>query len=212
MTDDYLVPAEYGCDEFTEKRSRFIGTVKRCDSEQDALDLISEMNELHRSAGHNVYAYIIRENNIMRYSDNGEPQGTAGLPVLEVFRREGVTNVCCVVTRYFGGILLGTGGLVRAYSHAAKIALDAAGIAVMRKWTRTVLEVQYPLFERIKNISEEEQAVIENIDYGEAISLTLLVPSETRDDFSVSIIDVSSGKIIPEFKDELFLAAKISRL
>lgn len=211
MTDDYLVPAEYGCDEFTEKRSRFIGTVKRCDTEQDALGLISEMNERHRGAGHNVYAYIIRENNIMRYSDNGEPQGTAGLPVLEVFRREGVTNVCCVVTRYFGGILLGAGGLVRAYSHAAKIALNAAGIAVMRKWTRANLEIQYPLFERIKNLSEEMQAVIEDIDYGESISLTLLIPSETRDDFSTSIIDVSSGKIIPVFKDEVYLAAKISR-
>jgi uncharacterized YigZ family protein len=206
--DEYLVPAGYGFDEFIEKRSRFIGSVWRCDSESEALGHISEMNELHRGAAHNVYAYIIRDNNIMRYSDNGEPQGTAGIPVLEVLRRENVTNVCCVVTRYFGGILLGAGGLVRAYSHSAKIALDAAGIAVMRKWTRFIINLPYSHFERIKSIIEENRAVIENTDYGESVGIRLLVPSDLCGEFVAGITNASAGAVLPEKKDEVYLAAK----
>ena len=123
--NEYFVPASDASAEFIERKSRFIGTIWKVETEEEALAHIKEMNEKHRDATHNVYAYIIKENNIMRYSDNGEPQGTAGMPTLEVLRREGITNVLCVVTRYFGGILLGAGGLVRAYAHSAKIALTA---------------------------------------------------------------------------------------
>ena len=111
---------------------------------------LPKMKAKHYDARHNCWCYLIREGGIVRYSDDGEPQGTAGQPMLEVFRRAGVENVCCVVTRYFGGILLGTGGLLRAYTRSAKDALDAAGIAQVRQWAQTVVECPYPLLERVK--------------------------------------------------------------
>ena len=120
--ESYLTPAAFGEAEFTEKRSRFIGRVWPVETEAEALEHLKRMREQHWDATHNVYAYVLREGGIMRYSDDGEPQGTSGMPVLNVFRSREIVNVCCVVTRYFGGILLGTGGLVRAYSRSAKLA------------------------------------------------------------------------------------------
>lgn len=126
---EYYVPARDSETEFTEKRSRFIGHVWRVEQEEEAREKIAQMKAKHYDARHNCWCYLIREGGIIRYSDDGEPQGTAGQPMLEVFRRAGVENVCCVVTRYFGGILLGTGGRCGAYTRSAKDALDAAGIA-----------------------------------------------------------------------------------
>ncbi|MFR2157293.1 MAG: IMPACT family protein [Evtepia gabavorous] len=140
---EYYVPARDSETEFTEKRSRFIGHVWRVEQEEEAREKIAQMKAKHYDARHNCWCYLIREGGIIRYSDDGEPQGTAGQPMLEVFRRAGVENVCCVVTRYFGGILLGTGGLLRAYTRSAKDALDAAGIAQVRQWAQTV-ECPYP--------------------------------------------------------------------
>ena len=207
--NDYLVPAGYGQDEYVEKRSRFIGTVWPCETEQDALGHIKEMNELHREAGHNVYAYIIRQNNIMRYSDNGEPQGTAGLPTLEVFRREGVTNVLCVVTRYFGGILLGAGGLTRAYAHTAKLALDAAGIACMRQWTTLRIPCPYNLQEQVKRKTEALGGIIEQIDYGADVVLEVAMPSETEAAYTAEIVDLTAGRVAPERTGEKHMAVRI---
>ena len=144
--EPYFVPAGEGEAEFTEKRSRFIGRVRRADTEHDALDMLRAIREAHRDATHNVYAYCIRENNLTRYSDDGEPNGTSGMPVLNVFFGAGVTNVCCVVTRYFGGTLLGTGGLARAYTRAAQMALEAAGIAQMASFTELLLALPYPFY------------------------------------------------------------------
>ena len=131
--EEYLVPSGEGIDEHTEKRSRFIGHIWRTDTEEEALAAIKATRESMWDARHHGYAYIIR-GGAMRYSDDGEPQGTGGMPVLDVLRRQELQNVCCVVTRYFGGILLGTGGLVRAYSKAAAMAVDAAGVSIMRLW------------------------------------------------------------------------------
>ena len=125
---EYFVPAGSGEAEFVEKRSSFLGHVRFVETEDAAREFINEMKKKHYDARHNCWCYIIR-GGAVRYSDDGEPQGTAGLPMLEVFKREGVENVVCVVTRYFGGVLLGTGGLLRAYTKSAKDALDAAGIA-----------------------------------------------------------------------------------
>ena len=124
---------------YEEKRSRFIATAAFADTEEKALAVLNAVRAANRTARHNVYAYVL-QNGRTRYSDDGEPQGTAGQPMLEVFRREGVENVCCVVTRYFGGILLGTGGLLRAYTKSAKDTLTAAGVAVVRQWADTVIE------------------------------------------------------------------------
>ena len=207
--NEYYVPAGFGCDEFVERKSRFIGTIWPCETEEEALAHIKEMNEKHRDAGHNCYAYIIRENNIMRFSDNGEPQGTAGMPMLDVLRREGVTNVLCVATRYFGGILLGAGGLVRAYTKTAKIALDAAGIAVMRQWTQVLLEAPYNWQERVKLKIEELGGIIDSVDFGASVLFDASVPSETLVDFTAQMIDFTNGIVSPIPMSEKFMGVRI---
>lgn len=207
--NEYYVPATDASAEFIERKSRFIGTIWRVESEEAALAHIKEINEKHRDATHNVYAYIIRENNIMRYSDNGEPQGTAGLPTLEVLRREGITNVLCVVTRYFGGILLGAGGLVRAYAHSAKIALDAAGVSVMRQWTQLLLEVPYNWQERVKLRIEEKGGIIDSTEYGASVLFDICVPSETLETFIADIVDFTNGNVTPVPMGDKFMGVRI---
>ena len=132
--DEYLIPTDFGEDEFYEKKSHFIGRVWPVETEEAALEKIPQMKKQHYDATHNCWAYIIKDGAV-RFSDDGEPGGTAGMPMLQVLQREGLYNVCCVVTRYFGGILLGAGGLVRAYTKGAKIAVDAAGKSMKRVWT-----------------------------------------------------------------------------
>lgn len=204
----FRIPAHDGCDEFTEKKSRFIGVVRYTKTEEEALAFIAEQNEKHKTAGHNVYAYSIRENNIMRYSDNGEPQGTAGLPVLDVFRKEEVFDFCCVVTRYFGGILLGTGGLVRAYSHAAKIALDSAGIAVMRLWTDGKMSIPYNLFEIVQKALISLGAKITDTDYGAEVTVSFLIPTEEFDMISAKIFDTTNGRVLTRRGEDRFMAVE----
>jgi len=202
----FKIPAHDGIDEFTEKRSRFIGYVRHTPTEEEALAFIAEQNEKHKAAGHNVYAYSIRNNNIMRYSDNGEPQGTAGLPVLDVFRKAEIFDFCCVVTRYFGGILLGTGGLVRAYSHAAKIALDAAGIAVMRLWTDGSMSIPYNLFEIVQKAIIELGAKIQSTDYGAEVTISFLIPTEEFDALAAKVFDTTSGRVLTKRGEDKFMA------
>lgn len=132
MAKDYKTVLENASDEFVEKRSRFIGYCKPVKTEQEAIDFINEKRSEHWNATHNVYAYSLREGNIKRYSDDGEPSGTAGMPVLDVIVKNEIFDVVVVVTRYFGGVLLGTGGLVRAYSHGSKIAVEAAKPVIMQ--------------------------------------------------------------------------------
>ena len=194
----YLVPAGFGEAEFTEKHSHFIGRVWRTDTEEEALERIRETREKHRDATHNVYAYIIRENNTTRYSDDGEPSGTSGMPTLNVFASEEIKNVCCVVTRYFGGTLLGTGGLVRAYSKAAKLALEAAGVAQMAQWRSFAISSDYGFFDRAKRVLEDFEAVIQNTDFGTDIAIEALVREDKADDFAAKLIDASNGKAICE--------------
>ena len=146
---EYCVPTAAGEASFTEKRSEFLGHVRPVESEEEARAFVAEMKKKYYDARHNCWCYIIKDG-AERYSDDGEPQGTAGIPMLEVFRREGVCNVVCVVTRYFGGILLGAGGLLRAYTKSAKDALDAAGISVVRRWVETALDCSYAAAEKLK--------------------------------------------------------------
>ena len=147
---EYQIPTGAAETEFTEKRSRFIGHVWPVETEAEARACIEETKKRYHDARHNCWCYLIREGGVIRYSDDGEPQGTAGQPMLGVFQKEGVENVCCVVTRYFGGVLLGAGGLTRAYGRSAKDALDAAGISVVRPWTMAEVDCPYPLFERVR--------------------------------------------------------------
>ena len=192
-----------------EKRSRFIGRVWPVSGEEDALAHIAEMRRQHWDATHNVYAYIVRGGQT-RYSDDGEPQGTSGMPTLNVFKAGGVFNVCCVVTRYYGGILLGAGGLVRAYSTAAKMALDAAGLSVMRLWSRMLLSCSYPLFEATKRLVADCGGVVEASDYGTDILLQVLVPLPDVEAFQVKVRDLSSGRMEAEAVETTRRAAPVS--
>lgn len=207
--NEYLVPAGSGIAEYVEKRSRFIGAVYPCETEAEALAWIKKTSEEHREARHNVYAYIIKENNIMRYSDNGEPQGTAGMPTLEVFRREGIENVVCITTRYFGGILLGAGGLTRAYAHTAKLALDAAGISQMREWAQFSVEIPYPLFEIVKRLLEDNGAILEETEYGAAVTVKGLIPMEEAEGLFARVIDATAGQIKPQTIASRFMGVRI---
>lgn len=191
---EYYIPSGASQTEFTEKRSRFIGRVWPVDSEEQARAHIEETKKLHYDARHNCWCYLIKDGPV-RYSDDGEPQGTAGQPMLNVFQREGVENVCCVVTRYFGGILLGAGGLVRAYTQSAKDALDAAGISVVRRWVAMELPCSYAQFESMRREVLAFGGVVENVDYGVDVVLSCLLPEERAEDFSARILDVSAGTI-----------------
>ena len=190
---EYFIPAGDGEAEFVEKRSSFLGHVRFVETEEAARDFINEMKKKHYDARHNCWCYIIREGAV-RYSDDGEPQGTAGLPMLEVFRREGVENVVCVVTRYFGGVLLGTGGLLRAYTKSAKDALDAAGIAAVRRWVKLETACPYSLLERMKTECLALNGAVENIEYGADVRLTLLLPEAKSGEFQARVTELSAGQ------------------
>lgn len=206
---EYFVPSGFGEAEFIEKRSRFIGRVWRTDTEEEALARIAEMREKHWDATHNVYAYIIKDGGAMRYSDDGEPQGTSGMPVLGVFRSAGVFNVCCVVTRYFGGVLLGAGGLVRAYSHTAALALESAGISVMRRWKELKMDCPYSYFERVKLEIAAYDGAIENIDYGAEVVIEALLPASKAGDFNARLIDMTAGTLAAEITGECYRAVDL---
>lgn len=207
--EEYFVPMEDAETEFSEKRSRFIGRIRKTESEEQAIEILREIRAMHRDATHNVYAYILRENGTMRYSDDGEPQGTAGMPVLEVLRREGVFNVLCVVTRYFGGTLLGAGGLTRAYARAAKLTLDQAGISVMRLWTRETVRCPYSFLERIRPEISAAEGIEEEVLYGAEVSIRALLPRERAQEFCRRISELSAGRVIPRQGEEAFRPAPL---
>ena len=164
------------------------------ETEEEALARIKQMREKYWDATHNVYAYIIKDG-ATRFSDDGEPGGTAGMPVLQVLQREEMYNVTCVVTRYFGGILLGAGGLVRAYAHSAKIALDAAGRSMKRVWTGLYLPCPYSWFERIKLEVTAFGGMVRNVDFGMDVEFDILLPDAQVQPFLDRVFDISSGTI-----------------
>ncbi len=191
---EYRIPTKDADAEFIEKRSRFIGHLFLTETEEEAVARIKQMREKYWDATHNVYAYIIRDG-ATRFSDDGEPGGTAGMPVLQVLQREEMYNVTCVVTRYFGGILLGAGGLVRAYAHSAKIALDAAGRSMKRVWTSIYMPCPYNWFERIKLEVTAFGGMVRNTDFGMDVEFDLLLPEAQTQPFLDRVFDISSGTI-----------------
>ena len=190
---EYFVPAGSGEAEFVEKRSCFLGHVRFVETEDAAREFINEMKKKHYDARHNCWCYIIR-GGAVRYSDDGEPQGTAGLPMLEVFKREGVENVVCVVTRYFGGVLLGTGGLLRAYTKSAKDALDAAGIAAVRRWVKLEAACPYSLLERMKTECLALEGAVSDVEYGADVRMTFLLPESRSEEFQARVTELSAGQ------------------
>lgn len=193
--ESYLVPFEAAESEFVEKRSRFIGRVWRVESEEEARARIEETKKQYYDARHHCWCYLLREKNVVRYSDDGEPQGTAGQPMLNVFQREGVYNVCCVVTRYFGGILLGAGGLTRAYARSAKDALDAAGICQMSLWTQWEIPCTYPLFEQVKMEIEGAGGCLADVDYGAEVLIRASFPHGAAEGFQTWLTERSAGSL-----------------
>ena len=204
----YRVPTGAGEAEFTEKRSRFLGHLRPAQTEEEARRFIAEMKREHYDARHNCWCYIIR-GGAERYSDDGEPQGTAGIPMLEVFRREGVSDFVCVVTRYFGGVLLGAGGLLRAYTRSAKDALDAAGISVVRRWLEAELPCSYGAAERLKAEVAAAGGAVAGTEYGAEVVIKALIPGELREAFCARIFDVSGGAVSVRITGETLRAAAI---
>ena len=205
----YLVPAGCGTGEYVEKRSRFIGQLWPVESEAEATERIAAVKKEHYDARHNCFAYIVRDGGIVRYGDDGEPQGTAGQPILAVLNGAGLTNVCCTVTRYFGGVLLGTGGLVRAYTAAAKAALEAAGVQQMALWLGRRLRCPYPMLERLRRLLETHEAVIEATDYGADVTLEVLVREDMAEAFAEALRELSAGGLVPEDTGEKFCGVRI---
>ncbi len=191
---------------FTEKRSEFIGYLMPVTTNDDAVSFIQSVKAGHRKAKHHVYAYILRDSNITRYSDDGEPQGTAGVPVLEVLQKRNLTDLCCVVVRYFGGILLGGGGLVRAYSHSASLTCDAAQIQHMCESIPLTLQMDYTLYGKVTNILPKYGVLERSSDFGTDVMLELGVRSEVIADLKAELTELSAGRIVmetgaPEFAD-----------
>lgn len=192
--DEYLVPTAFGEDEFVEKKSRFIGRVWPVETEEEALARIAEMKKQHYDATHNCWAYVIRDGAV-RFSDDGEPGGTAGMPMVQVLQKEQLYNIVCVVTRYFGGTLLGAGGLVRAYTKGAKIAVDAAGKSMKRVWSVIYLPCPYSFYERIKLEIAAFDGVLRDTQFGAEVELEILIARDKAQGFLDRITDMTAGTV-----------------
>lgn len=192
-------------DEFVVNKSRFIGHGCPCETEEAALAFLAGIRARHKDATHNCYAYIVGANmGIMRYSDDGEPGGTAGMPIIEVMKARGVTNCAVVVTRYFGGILLGAGGLVRAYSQGAAAALNACGVGVMHPTARYLLEVPYPMLGRLEFFLKTEPVIVEEKQFADAVILTLVVRTSDEEAFAARLTNMSEGRLEPLRCEEFY--------
>ena len=183
-----------GCDEFIEKKSRFIGYVKPVKTVEEAAEFIAKIKSKHWDATHNVSAYVLRENNIQRSSDDGEPSGTAGVPVLDVLLKENLVDVCVVVTRYFGGTLLGAGGLIRAYSHGSKIAVESGNIITMAPCKIMSCLVDYSFYDRMNILLTEFNANVENSDFADKINITFSLKADLVEELNSRLIEISNGK------------------
>ena len=207
MAASYKTLMKRGCDEFIVNKSRFIGYGAPAETEEEALAFLAEIRKKHADATHNCYAYIIGCNmGVMRYSDDGEPGGTAGMPIIEVMKNRGVVNACVVVTRYFGGVLLGAGGLVRAYTQGAVTAIDACGIGVMHPTARYMMDVPYPMLSRVEYFLKSAPVIVEDKDFSDVITLTLLVKCADEDKLLSDLTQLSEGRLEPMRFDETYMA------
>ncbi len=190
----YTTVADEGSDEFEEKRSIFIGHAKHITSEEEAMEFVKAKKKEYADATHNCWCYLLKGGIVARYSDDGEPQGTAGVPMLETVRKSGVCDVVVVVTRYFGGILLGAGGLVRAYSHGAKLGLEAAQIITYEKYTCLSLTCSYSDYQKYNVILPTFGALIDNTDFSDKVKIDFAVKELYVAPLSEKITEMSGGK------------------
>lgn len=209
MKDSYKTIHSYGEGEILIKKSRFIGYSKPVDTEEEALEFIGEIKEKHKDATHNVYAYVIGEaSNIQRYSDDGEPSGTAGIPILEVLKKEELRNTIVVVTRYFGGIKLGAGGLIRSYIKGAKVGLDASKIVEKVLYSRIKFTIEYTLYGKVENELLAKDYKVEDIVYDEAVNLVVLCRKENSDQLIDLIKNLTSANMTHEYLEEEYFSVK----
>ena len=190
--------------EFEEKRSLFIGHAKPVKTEEEAAEFIKLKKKEFADATHNVFGYIIKNGVCARYSDDGEPQGTAGMPVLDTIRKSGVDDACVVVTRYFGGILLGAGGLVRAYANGAKIALEAAGIITYEQYSEIKIKCSYSDYQKIQPILFKAQAVTDDTIFDESVIVMIALKEEKGADLCEKIRELTSGRAHAEIVGKRF--------
>ena len=195
MNGSYITIQRSASDEVTIQKSRFIGYANPCETEEEAQKFIQSLREKHRDAKHHCYAYIIGQNSgIMRYSDDGEPGGTAGMPMMDVLKKEGIVNCCVVVVRYFGGVLLGTGGLVRAYTQGCKIALAAAGIIIMELSETVRCRVSYPVWNQLQYALSKMNLRVENVAYQDTVEFSLCARKTDIDAVRDSVGNIAEGK------------------
>lgn len=193
----YITIKDLGEDRFEEKKSEFIGYAKRVDNEEAAKAFVNEIKSMHKQATHNCWAYVVGEHmNIQRYSDDGEPQGTAGIPILEVMKKSNVTDCAIVVTRYFGGVLLGTGGLNRAYTKGASVAIKSAGIVEKVVGVKLSFEIEYDLFGKIQYICGQNSWHIEDTEYTDKVIVHILAEKTMSETIESEIVESTNGKVI----------------
>lgn len=210
MAKDYKTVLEYASDEFVEKRSRFIGYCKPVKTEQEAIDFINEKRSEHWNATHNVYAYSLREGNIKRYSDDGEPSGTAGMPVLDVIVKNEIFDVVVVVTRYFGGVLLGTGGLVRAYSHGSKIAVEAAKPVIMQNCLVCETRCAYNQYGKVSSLIMGLGADVDDTLFESDVLVKFHIKPDLLGTLNKKLADATSGEVVTQQTDKQYFAVPIN--
>ncbi len=192
--ETYTTLGAFGKGEFEDRRSTFIGSAAHVGSEEEAREFVAGIKKKYSDARHNAWAYMMAEGNIARFSDDGEPQGTAGAPILGVIKGSGAVDCAVVVTRYFGGILLGTGGLVRAYAEAAKLAVEDAGVAVYREYAEMSLTVSYSEYQRLSPELTRLGAIIDGVDFGAEVEVHAAVLSGLADELCRCVAEITSGK------------------
>ena len=203
MPEIYTTIKNAGYAEYEEKRSRFIGQAMHVTTEEQAVAFVKQVKTKYHDARHNVYAYVLRSGEI-KYSDDGEPQGSAGLPVLDCIRKAGVEDACVVVTRYFGGILLGTGGLLRAYTKAAVSSLENAGIATYEQFTEMSISCSYSDYQRIVFELSRAEAVVDNVDYAEGVTVKFATKSDKAGMLRDRLYELCAGKTKAEIIGQRF--------
>lgn len=205
--DSYITVREEASDEVVIMKSRFIGYAAPCETEEDALAFLRRIKEKHRDARHHCYAYVIGLNaGVMRYSDDGEPGGTAGLPMMDVLKNAGAVNCCVVVVRYFGGVLLGTGGLVRAYTLGCKIALEAAGLVRMELSDVLRCRISYPLWNSVQYAVQKLPVQLGDTVYSEDVAFVLIVRKKDSEATVLQLRNLSDGKMTCEPVSEEYKA------
>ena len=204
----YTVPLQSAEAAFSEKRSRFIAQLWRIRSEEEARQHIAQAKKKYYDARHNCWCYLLHQGGIVRFSDDGEPQGTAGQPMLSVFQRQEVWDACCVVTRYFGGVLLGAGGLVRCYSRAAAEALKAAGAARLTPWTLWDVPCTYPLLERVRGEIAAAGGTVQESAYDAAVTLRAAFPPGGAEIFASRLQTLSAGALSMTAAGEVLLPSR----